>query len=298
MIISKISGGLGNQLFSYAAARALAVKTGRPLYLDLFSGFKKDFYRRTPTIKLFNIQHEPALWWQQFQYPGGIQLITLLRQGAKNIDWLQRYYYFERDYARFDEHFFDARTQRFIYLDGCWQCQRYFEDIAPLIRKEFEMVGEHDAENREWAAQIASVNAVALHARRLHGVPNQKNAQPKPGIRSVSLDYYQGAMKEIAERIPSPHFFCFSDYPEWFEQNLKSDFPVTFMKHNQYGLDRTHEDFWLMSQCKHFVISNSTFSWWAAWLARNPEKLIFAPDLSFWDSKDIIPANWEIRQGG
>ena len=295
MIVVKIFGGLGNQLFCYAAAKALAVKTGRPLYLDLYSGFKKDFYRRAPAIQQFNIHYQTAAWWQQFQFLGGIQAVTALRKLARTQHWLHPYYYFERDYTRFDEHFFDHRASRFIYLDGYWQCERYFQDIAPLIRQEFEMVTQHDTENKEWAAKIKGVNAVALHARRLHGVPNQKNAQPKPGVRSLSLDYYQNAMAEISERVTNPHFFCFSDYPEWFEKNLKTDFNITFVSHNQYGADRSHEDFWLMSQCRHFITSNSTFSWWAAWLSRHENKIVFAPDLSFWESQDIIPRGWLTR---
>ena len=153
----------------------------------------------------------------------------------------------------------------------------------------------HDNENKEWAEKIKSTNAVAMHARRLHGVPNQKNAKPNPNVRAISLRYYLDAMNEIGSQIPNPHFYCFSDYPDWFQENLRTEFPVTFIKHNQYGYDRSHEDFWLMSQCKHFIISNSTFSWWAAWLSNQVNKIVISPDRIFWGLQDIIPAGWHER---
>jgi hypothetical protein len=297
MVVSKIFGGLGNQLFCYAAARSLAIKTGSKLYLDLYSGFRKDFYRRTPAIQLFNVQYAPASRLFQFQYPGGVKVSGALRFLSKQSDVVHRHYYFERDFSRYDEGLLNLSARPFVYLDGYWQCERYFADVAEVIRKEFTFHADHDAENCEWAARIGEVNAVALHARRLHGVPNKKNAQPKAGIRSLDLQYYLSAMQEISREVNNPHFFCFSDYPEWFKENLRTDFPVTFVTHNQYGADRTHEDFWLMSQCKHFIISNSTFSWWAAWLSTFPSKIVVAPDLSFWECKDVIPPTWRIRTG-
>lgn len=295
MIITKIFGGLGNQLFCYAAAKSLAIHSGRPLVLDVRSGFKKDFYKRAPTIDLFNVTYEPAGKWQSFQFPGGTKTIGALRKLTGKNDWLHNYYYFERDFSRIDPHFFEQPKRSFIYLDGYWQSEHYFKAIEPVIWQEFQMKAIHDEENKTWAREIRSRNAVALHARRLHGVPNQKNAKPKPGVRSLSLEYYHRCMDELASQVADPHFYCFSDYPEWFQQNLRTHYPITFVTHNQYGADRSHEDFWLMSQCKHFIISNSTFSWWAAWLSDFREKKIFAPDLSFWDNKDIIPAGWHIR---
>ncbi len=295
MIIAKIFGGLGNQLFCYAAAKSLAMHSGRPLVLDVSSGFKKDFYKRSPAIDFFNVAYVPAGRWQSFQFPGGIQAIGALRKLTKKTDWVHNYYYFERDFSRFDPHFFEQPKGRFIYLDGYWQSEDYFKSIEPLIRQEFQMKSIHDEESKRWAGEIQSRNAVALHARRLHGVPNQRNAKPKPGVRSLSLAYYHRCINEVARQVTDPHFYCFSDYPEWFQQNLQTDYPITFVTHNQYGADRSHEDFWLMTQCKHFIISNSTFSWWAAWLGAFTGKQVFAPDLSFWDNKDIIPAGWQIR---
>lgn len=295
MIIAKIFGGLGNQLFCYAAAKSLSIQSGRPLILDTASGFKKDFYKREPTINFFNVAYQPANAWQSFQFPGGIKASGALRKLARTNDWLHKYYYFERDFSRNDPLFFEQPKGSFIYLDGYWQSDYYFKSIESLIRQEFQMKEVHDEENKEWAKEIRSRNAIALHARRLHGVPNQKNAKPKPGIRSLSLDYYHECMEELANKVADPHFYCFSDYPEWFQQNLHSPYPITFVTHNQYGADRSHEDFWLMSQCKHFIISNSTFSWWAAWLSNFADKTIFAPDLSFWECKDAIPQRWQIR---
>ncbi|MCA6379552.1 MAG: alpha-1,2-fucosyltransferase [Cytophagales bacterium] len=295
MIIARIFGGLGNQLFCYAAAKSLAEHSGHSLVLDISSGFTKDFYRREPILNFFNIAYQPAKSWQSFQFPAGIQTIGALRKLATKNDWMHQYYYSERDGSRADAAFFDQPKRGFVYLDGYWQSDYYFKSIESVIRKEFQMKEIHDDENKAWAKEIQSRNAIAMHARRLHGVPNEKNAKPKPGVRSLSLAYYYQCMEELAVQVENPHFYCFSDYPEWFQQNLQSRYPITFVTHNQYGADRSHEDFWLMSQCKHFIISNSTFSWWAAWLSNYVNKKIFAPDLSFWECKDAIPRGWQIR---
>ncbi len=294
MIIVKIFGGLGNQLFCYAAAKALAEKTKMPLYVDLYSGFQKDFYKREPALTHFNVPIKRAGTLGSFKFPFSTKLITLLRKLSIKHPFIKRFYYFESDFSKVDTAFFSIQTKPFVYLDGYWQSEKYFEDIKEILKKEFVLTTPHSDENKTWAEKIKNENAVVVHARRLHGVPNEKNAKPRSDIRSLSLDYYSKSMDLIASKVENPHFYCFSDYPEWFKDNLKTSYNVTFVTHNQYGENTTYEDFWLMSLCKHFIISNSTFSWWAAWLAENTEKIVIAPPLDIWENKEIVPKDWII----
>jgi hypothetical protein len=108
------------------------------------------------------------------------------------------------------------------------------------------------------------------------------------------MDYYARCIARMAEHCREPHFFVFSDEPDWARENLPLDGPATFVDHN--GPERDYEDLRLMSLCRHFIIANSSFSWWAAWLSRNPEKLVLAPGR--WAAVDdmnrdgLVPASW------
>ena len=109
-----------------------------------------------------------------------------------------------------------------------------------------------------------------------------------------SLNYYHEAIKFILQNITNPHFFIFSDDPAWVEKNLVMDYPITIM--NQNGVIRDYEDLYLMSLCQHFIIANSSFSWWAAWLSTNVNKIVVAPKKWFAteaDPLDLIPENWQ-----
>ena len=133
--------------------------------------------------------------------------------------------------------------------------------------------------------------SVSLHIRRGDYASNPVT-QSFHG--TLQMGYYTRAMRHLAERIEDPHLYVFSDDPEWARGNLQSEYPTEFVIHND--VDRNYEDLRLMSSCKHHIIANSTFSWWAAWLCSNPEKLVFAPRKWFEgsnnDTRDLIPDTW------
>lgn len=296
MVVARLFGGLGNQLFIYAAAKQLALANKTELVIDDQSGFKKDFYRRVPELKLFNSKYREATPAEAFEFPLGNYMRGAFRTGRHIINSGFCRYIFEYDSSRYLPEITDTRANH-IFLEGYWQCDKYFQSIIPEIRTDFQMVCEHDQENIEFSHRInAEPEPVCIHARRLHGVPNQKNAQPDPKIKSLSLSYYESGIQKILLQHPNAHFFCFSDFPEWFEENLRKDLPITFVTHNKYGENRSHEDFWLMTHCKHYIISNSTFSWWGAWLSKlyNKKRVVISPPKRFWDNKDIVPENWSV----
>ena len=190
---------------------------------------------------------------------------------------------------QFDPEAYRAPDQS--YLVGYWQSEKYFSDIEHIIREEFSFKDEPDDMNKKILRQIRGANAVSVHIRRGDYVTD-------PGTAKVHgtcpPDYYRQALALIERKIPAPHFFIFSDDIAWVRQNLKSRSPAFFVDHNQQRQD--YEDLRLMSGCRHHIIANSTFSWWGAWLAANPNKIVIAPKKWFNDptvsTHHLIPPSW------
>lgn len=270
MIIARLKGGLGNQLFIYASARGIASKHNIPLKFDAVSGSKRDFYRRgKPSLHHFNTNIETASLYQCCERVFGRIRRGLSRNICKYLRFKYRFYIEEPEkIKRFDERLLNNKPICDVYLDGYWQSEKYFKHIEAEIRQELVIGTSHDAENIALAEKIRNENAVCVHARRLHGVGNVANPQPLPLIRSLGMNYYRNAINYIVKRVKNPVFFFFSDYPSWLQENIKIGHPVVFVTHNSVvGETKNYEDLWLMTQCKHYIIADSTFSWWGAWLS-------------------------------
>jgi hypothetical protein len=274
MVVARVFGGLGNQMFIYAAARCLAIRNGVPLSLDVRSGFVRDAYRRSYQLSRFNIMAQEANAWDSFSGPLGLLRRKALRAINRNILATRPNYI--REAASFEESLLSLKVSGKTYLEGYWQDERYFEPCAEQLRRDFTLVEPVSAETGEIARQMQDCDSVSLHARRYDSVSDPRLALAAP---SLAADYYLAAMDETAATLDKPHFFCFSDQPEWFRNNMKTRYPMTFVTHNQQRCN-DHEDLWLMGQCAHHIIANSTFSWWGAWLGSNPAKMIIAPQMT------------------
>lgn len=288
MIIIRIIGGLGNQMFQYAAGRRLAAKHNTVLKLDI-SDFKKynlhDYGLSAFTIKEF------------FATPKEIQLLKEPESGSfkkKLKKILRRPSKMGITHIREKQYHFDPKILTMpdsIYLDGYWQSEKYFSDIADIIRNEFTVKLSQTDRNGELAQQIASCESVSLHVRRGDYVTDEKT---KTIHGTCDLDYYKHCIAHLAQRVPHPCFFIFSDDPDWAEKNLKIDSPVTFVVHN--GPKKNYEDLRLMSQCRHHIIANSSFSWWGAWLGQHQGTISYAPARWFnspaFNTKDLLPEAW------
>jgi len=290
MVISAISGGLGNQLFQYAAGRALAERLNAPLKLE------KEWYRyskdRKFQLELFNIQATVITSEREEDYLAHLKRASigvLMRAGRRLripgtiLPLLDRR-------QGFDERFLTVDGD--VYLSGNWQTERYFKSIADKIRQELTFKSKPDSENRAMLDQIAGTEAVMLHVRRGDYV---KNAETNVYHGVCGLDYYQKAVVLTQERVSNPHFFIFSDDPEWTAANLKLDRPSTYVTHNTGRHDE--EDLRLMMHCRHFIVANSSFSWWGAWLSANPSKQVIGPKRWFATSEissDLAPLEWTV----
>jgi hypothetical protein len=178
-----------------------------------------------------------------------------------------------------------------IYLEGYWQSDKYFSDIRDILLNEFYVKDKINVVKKELEEKICNTNSVSLHLRRGDYVSNHIT-NLYHGL--CSLDYYKKAVDQIVQKISNVHFYIFSDEPVWVKENFKLDYPVTIIDNNSVSSD--YEDLRLMSLCHHNIIANSSFSWWGAWLNKNPGKIVYAPQKWFndrsLDTQDLIPESW------
>lgn len=289
MIIAKLIGGLGNQMFQYATGRALAERQGVALLLDA-SGFDHYDLRRYELGELA-IKARVASP-EELSAAGVVASEPTWMERALRKAGLRR----PANMLREASFTYDARIESAAaptYLDGYWQSQRYFASIAEILRREFVLKAPLDAANVALAAEIARAagHAVSLHIRRGDYVKDAHTAQYH-GI--CSLDYYRAAVTYVAQRVGAPHFFVFSDDHEWVQANFDIGYPTTLVQVN--GADRGVCDMALMKACAHHIIANSSFSWWGAWLNPSQDKIVVAPQRWFsgasHDTTDLIPTSW------
>lgn len=284
MIVTRLNGGLGNQLFQYAIARRLAYVNNTPLKLDVSE--LKNNNLRIYSLSHFNIIENFASQEEidRLKRPGN-KLSVIKR---RIMPYYKRPFIVER-FFHFDPNVLAAPGD--VYLEGYWQSEKYFKDIKEIIHREFTLKHDLDHINKETALNIESSESASVHIRRGDYISDSKTNQVHG---TCSLEYYHKAVKELKGIVPDIHLFVFSDDPLWVKKNLNVDVPVTFLDQNGPGKD--YADLALMSLCHHHIIANSSFSWWGAWLCQKRDKIVFAPAKWFnsieKDTRDLIPDSW------
>ena len=287
-VITRLNGGLGNQLFQYAAGRGLADRLHVPLKLDL-SEFET-YKLRGFELDKFNIEAEVANPTEISCVDVHPSKINRYRSRlAIYCGYTLPFFAFKEKSFKYDKLF--EQISKPVYLDGYWQSEQYFNASDIHLRREISLKRSLDKTSEEIQKEISKYSSVSLHIRRGDYVTNP-SAAIVHGV--CSLDYYDAAIQLIATQVNKPFFFVFSDDPQWAKENLKMSHPVHFVEAN--GPDRGVEDMWLMKSCNHHIIANSSFSWWAAWLNSKPGKIVIAPRIWFRDStintQDLIPKQW------
>ena len=283
MIITKLQGGLGNQMFQYATGRHLAHLNNTELKLDIsaYNNQSKNDTPRKYSLGNFNIK-------ENFSTKKDNKEIGLPNMTTKNI-FLRIYRKFFRDLetkkpiyerALINEQYFGfcpdiLKLKENAYLSGNWQSEKYFSDITDIIRKDFSIKNESSAYKQMGQQILSASNPISLHIRRGDYVHNKITNQYH-GV--CSLDYYKKAIGIIKGKIENPTFFIFSDDIEWIKENLQTNSPIIFVSN---GKLKDYEELILMSKCKHNIIANSSFSWWGAWLNNNTNKIVIAPQKWF-----------------
>lgn len=288
MIITKLIGGLGNQMFQYAAGRRASYKNNTELKLDI-TGYDNQagITPRKYELDIFNINGKIA----------DSNDINKFRNNKRGLQKILTGIYkliFKKSY--FNENGFQFNLKMLqigdnSYLEGYWVSEKYFEDIRDIIYKEFTFKKKPNEKNKIIINKIFNTSSISLHLRRGDYVTDQKTNQFH-GV--CDIDYYYKAIKYMGSKIKNPHFFIFSDDMHWVRKNLKIMAPADYIDWNTGN--ESYEDMRLMSFCKHNIVANSTFSWWGAWLNQNPEKIVIAPKKWFANisinTKDVIPIYW------
>ncbi len=277
MVIVKIKGGLGNQLFQYALGRAVALHHKLPLKLDLtiFKTYKLHRY----LLDQFAIQADIATENEIIKLKGGNNVFSSALRKAGLAK--RKFYFREKRSSYFDASVFKNNV---VYLDGYWQNELYFSNIRELLLPELTSISSMSDVGCAYLECIKNSNSVSLHVRRGNYL-NTKN------INVLDVDYYMKAAEYIRKNLEKPTFYVFSDDLEWCKNSLG------FLDDCIY-LDRTKteiDDLKLMSFCRHNIIANSSFSWWGAWLNQNPKKTVIAPKgwlLNDPDSSNVILSDW------
>ncbi|WNC33617.1 MULTISPECIES: alpha-1,2-fucosyltransferase [unclassified Thermosynechococcus] len=290
MIFVNLIGGLGNQMFQYAVGRALSMTRGVPLRLDisdfasyqLHQGFElhRVFCCEAPIASLEDLKSVLG-WWGVPKIRRAIANLQLSALCKGRLILEPHYHYWEQIHS----------IPSTAYLQGYWQSEKYFSEIADVLREDFKFRQPLSEINAQWADKITQCHSISLHIRRGDYVSNPMTHK----VHGVcQLDYYYRAIEYITSLIDDPVFFVFSDEAEWAKSNLEISHPVYYVENNTG--QESYNDMRLMSLCRHHIIANSTFSWWGAWLNNSPEKIVIAPQKWFAtsdkDDSDLIPKTW------
>ncbi len=284
MIIVRIYFGLGNQLFQYAYARALQEK-GYNVYIDTKKKYEDAFPKyynndeRENKLKYFNIKVSEAtskdmekygfLWQKNVKEK--IQYYL-----AKQRVWLNRLWFEESEEELNEKELLFGN----YYLSGFFQNEKFFKHIRKILLKEIRPKQKIKI-SRELKDLLSDKEIVSVHIRRGDYV--------KIG-NELSLKYYQKAFETIEKDYAHPKYLFFSDDIEWVKEQFKEMKDIYFI--SDYGQFEDYEELMIMSSCRSNIIANSTFSWWGAWLNRNPQKLVIAPKKWISTQKNIIPDDW------
>jgi len=283
MIIVKLSGGLGNQMFQYALGKSVSIKTEQELKFDI-SFYSEQKFRKLELVNFIgqiNIAGKEEIGKTLF--PKNIFLKTascLFKQAWK----LSKNYIKEKKSFNFQEDIFLKKES--CFFDGYWQNPKYFDDIREVLTKEMSIKNDSlDDYSKEVLDNMEKTNAVSIHIR----AGDYLNI---PEVRDIcSRDYYLKAISMIKEKVINPTFFVFCEDENYSSQILPTNLEYIFVNTN---VEKPYMDLFLMTKCKHNIIANSSFSWWGGWLNKNSEKLVICPRI--WHNKykeaDIIPVAW------
>jgi hypothetical protein len=277
-------------MFQYAAARRLAAAHNTDVRIDVsWYGQSRGGTKRRYELDCLQPSGEIATHWEVIGTDGvrntpyheaPLAMYRKLRPRYRFV--AERHFHFDPDVLELPDD---------VCLFGYWQSEKYFADIAPIIRREFKFGAPPSCENERLLSWLTSVDSVAVHIRR-------GDYATDPSLESIhglcSPEYYKAAMSWISARIPDPQFFVFGDDLDWATDHLPAASNTTFVDNNRGAA--SFEDLRLMSAAHHNIIANSTFSWWAAWLNETEGQIVCAPhqwmlDPSF-DCRDVLPDDW------
>jgi len=294
MIILSLFGGLGNQMFQYACGKAIAMKLGVELKLDVSLVVdrtpRENFTYRDYELAVFNINDEIATEDEVRVYIPNLWNSTELQRQLYRVKRFltQKSFFREKLKFRFNEDIDSVSDNSYIY--GYFQTERYFEDIRIELLERFSLRNQLDEVNALIVKQMQLENSVSIHVRR---GDYTNSAFTLLGVE----DYYRKAIDFIIENVENPVFYVFTNDQEWVEDNFKAlEINKSIVTVNSGS--QSYKDMILMSNCKHNICANSSFSWWGAWLNTNSDNIVITPQNWFKSTEyvestyDLIPTRW------
>ncbi|WP_299291083.1 alpha-1,2-fucosyltransferase [uncultured Mucilaginibacter sp.] len=294
MVITKLISGLGNQLLQYAFGRQLALARKVPLKLDISFFDNQDL--RTYKLNHFNIDADIAT--STDIVPFMKEISTYQNLHAKTSFYAKVYRNIEPVfYPKYTKNYFKEavwwvyepsvfKTPKDVYIEGYWQHYKYFENMQPQVFEELTLKDKRSDGAQKWFSNINNdPDAVAVHIRRGDYVTDS-GANYLMGVLPVT--YYDQAIHYIKQKVSSPNFYFFSDDLDWVKDNIETNAPAFYVDGNA-----DYEDLDLMRHSKHNIIANSTFSWWAALLNRNTNKIVISPNQ--WSPIDHVNKNIKLQ---
>jgi hypothetical protein len=290
MIIIQLQGGLGNQMFQYAFARLLAKNNNCTLKLDK-SLFDTSLNGVGFTIRSFELGIFKNTYLQ-----ASTSEIKSLKQSCfyykilKILGWYKSKIYLE---TSLDYHPEAILMKPPMYIKGYFQSYKYFENHISFIEEIFAFpIAALDDINKALYSKLQSENTISVHIRRGDYVSNKKTQQFHG---NCSLEYYLNAIALLAAKFKVFTLVFFSDDTQWVKEQFQNlPYSKIFVDYNTNG--NSWIDMLLMSSCCYNIIANSSFSWWAAYLNNNPDKIVIAPKKWYADSErntnDLIPPQW------
>lgn len=289
MIVARMKGGLGNQFFIYAAARAVAIRENRPLLLEVASGFLRDPYKRSFLLDQYRIKAKTTTgkyslaFFLHSRFPKTAENFLNLLSDKKCV--------FLSELPPEEIISREGKPNATLLLDGYWQDARFFQPFATQIKQELTWKETGSLASTEIGRSIKSSTAVAVHGRLMRNYAGDGTRVSHDVSKTLPGSYYRAAIRRMTAEVENPHFFIFSDNPDGFIKQLDLE-GLSFSVVERENGNLPGADLSLMSMCRHFIISNSTFSWWGAFLSDNPDKIVFTPPGSCWDNPRILPKEW------
>lgn len=284
MITVKIQGGLGNQIFQYAAGRALSKKTSQKLCLDI-----SDYSIRTNTDKFTARKFDlDKLNIKAIKTEKSVKKLSVLTRFKNKLTGLN---YFHEKGMNYNENFEFLNGN--IYLEGYFQSEKYFREIRKDLLHEINNENVKTTEFLHYKNEMNKTHSVAVHIRR---GDYASNAYIQSVHGTCSPEYYFNAFKKMEESGKDIRYYFFSDEPEWAMNHLAKDRNVTMVSLKQK--DAHIAEMLLQAESKSNIIANSSFSWWGAWLNNHPEKMVIAPSKWYVDTvknsqtSDLLPETW------
>lgn len=289
MIIVHMMGNIGNQLFIYAFARVLQLEYNQPLVIDL-KGLKRGYYTANYKLDQFVLNDsvvygvKNASLLSRLKYEISSRLFHLehyyycyIKKMTGHPDticakWAKRgcYYNTSHDYYEYKH---ETNNNKFVY--GYFQCEKYFHKYEKQLRKDLKVTTPLSEYEKNLISNMQTENSVAISIRASKAFDNPK-VTDNLDLGVIDKDFYYRGMEEIVKKVENPTFYVFADDVEIVKKEYEFPYPVTIVTPPDSATGIR-----LMSSCKHYVITNSTFSWWGAWLGEYPEKICVMPNI--WD---------------